>query len=156
MKGIHYVASTVKTYREAINCYYDNPQNFEVKRDWIDELNKISHRGYCTGFYLGDPVQTAPNHKNSVNAEYLFVGKILDKINQQKVSVHIRNKIHKGDVLDILSVNNLSRQTKVIDMSDAKGDSILFAQPNSIVSIVLDAECSKNDLLRRENTIIGN
>ncbi|MBW2180659.1 MAG: U32 family peptidase [Deltaproteobacteria bacterium] len=155
MKGIHYVASTVKTYREAIDSYYDNPQNFEVKKDWIDELNKISHRGYCTGFYFGDPVQTASNHKNSVNAEYLFVGKVIDKINHQKVSVHIRNKINKEDVLDILSIKNSSRQAKVIDMSDHKGNSISFAQPNSIVSIVLDAECSKNDLLRRESTVTG-
>jgi len=31
MKGIHYLASTVKTYREAIDAFLKNPENYRVK-----------------------------------------------------------------------------------------------------------------------------
>lgn len=149
MKGIHYVGSVVKTYREAIDTYYDNPHNFEVKIEWVEELNKISNRGYGTGFYFDDPAQISPNYENREHTEYLFVGKIIGKTDHQKVNVQIRNKLYKGDMLDILSLKHPSRQVKVIDIIDHNGISISFAQPNSQVFIALDAECSKNDLLRK-------
>ena len=149
MKGIHYVASTVKTYREAIDAYYDDPENFEVKQDWMDELNKINHRGYCSGFYFDDPVQTTPNYENKSNDEYQFVAKIIEKSDNNKFSVQIRNKIFKGDMVDILSFDKPSNKTKILDIVDHAGNSLSFAQPNSQVFIILDAECSQNDLLRR-------
>ena len=151
MKGIHYVGSTIKTYREAIDTYYDNPQAYEVKTDWVEELNKMSHRGYCTGFYFDDPVQTTPNYENKSNEEYRFVGKVIEKTEQHKVKVQIRNQIHKGDMLDILSFKKPSRQTKLIDMLDDQGNPISVANPNSETFMVLDTDCSKNDLIRKIN-----
>ena len=38
-----------------------DPQAFRVQEHWLTELAAISHRGYCTGFYFGDPDQTAAN-----------------------------------------------------------------------------------------------
>lgn len=149
MKGIHYVASTVKTYREAIDTYYDNPTTFEVKDDWIEELNKISHRGYCTGFYFNDPVQISANFENSVTVEYRFVGKIIEHSDYHKVKVQIRNKINKGDTVDILSLNKPSRTSVIREILDEQGNELLFAQPNSQIFIKLDTDCSKNDLLRK-------
>lgn len=55
MKGINYVASAVKVYREAIDSYYTNPNSYTVKNSWVEELAEISCRGYCTGFYFNDP-----------------------------------------------------------------------------------------------------
>lgn len=149
MKGIHYVGAAVKTYREAIDMYYDNPHTFEVKNEWVEELNKISNRGYCTGFYFDDPVQISPEDENKAATEYRFVGKIIERIDYQKFSVQIRNKLYKGDVLDILSRNKPSQKVNVADIIDHNGISISFAQPNSQVFIVLDTDCSKNDLLRK-------
>ncbi|MBW2366874.1 MAG: U32 family peptidase, partial [Deltaproteobacteria bacterium] len=61
MKSVHYVAATVKTYREAIDAFYDNPQTYQVDKRWVAELSGISHRLYCTGFYFEDPEQISPN-----------------------------------------------------------------------------------------------
>jgi putative protease len=148
MKSIHYVASTVKTYREAIDSYYDNPSSFEMKDDWVEELNKISHRGYCTGFYFDEPVQISANHENRVHSEYRFVGKVIAPSDHHKAKVQIKNKICKGDSVNILSLNNPSRESKILEMLDDDGNSVSFAQPNSQVFVILDTECSKNDLLR--------
>ena len=46
MKSIHYVASVVSAYRHAIDSYFENPEEFTIKQEWIDELNKVSHREY--------------------------------------------------------------------------------------------------------------
>jgi putative protease len=63
MKGIHYAATAVKVYREAIDRYYADPTDFTLAPYWQSELDKITSRGYCTGFYLNDPQQVQPNDR---------------------------------------------------------------------------------------------
>ena len=55
MKSLHYVATVVKVYREAMDAYEADPEHFTVKEEWVEELEKISHRPYTTGFYYGRP-----------------------------------------------------------------------------------------------------
>ncbi len=57
MKGIHYLATVVNTYKSALNLYNNDPKNYKAA-DWHKkELNSINARGYCTGFYFGHPEQ---------------------------------------------------------------------------------------------------
>ncbi|WP_297967885.1 peptidase U32 family protein, partial [uncultured Anaerovibrio sp.] len=55
MKSVHYAASIVKAYREAIDSYCADPGHFQLKQEWLDELGKVSHRQYTTGFYYNKP-----------------------------------------------------------------------------------------------------
>jgi putative protease len=52
MKSVHYAASVTKAYRLAIDSYFEDPEHFEVRQEWMDELEKVSHRAYTTGFLL--------------------------------------------------------------------------------------------------------
>ncbi|MDR3012162.1 MAG: U32 family peptidase [Chitinispirillales bacterium] len=56
-KSAHYVASVVKVYRDAIDTYMANPQNYKIKDWWQKELDAIEHRPYTTGFYADDPIK---------------------------------------------------------------------------------------------------
>jgi putative protease len=56
-KSAHYVASVIKVYRDAINTYLADPQNYKVKDWWMEELEAIEHRPYTTGFYAADPIK---------------------------------------------------------------------------------------------------
>src|SRR5210317_748326 len=58
MKGINYLATVVKVYREAIDQYYQDPMGYAVQPAWLVELTRIDHRGFCSGFYFDDPQQT--------------------------------------------------------------------------------------------------
>ncbi|MCJ7617946.1 MAG: U32 family peptidase [Desulfobacterales bacterium] len=149
MKGINYVASAVKVYREAIDSYYENPDGFKVQEYWIDELNNISHRGYCTGFYFGDPEQISPNFEYKLNSGLLFVGKIIETSGPQSVNIDVRNKIFKGDVIEILTRKGPSRKDEIIQIIDQNGESVSFAQPGSRVTIFLNSDYLPNDLIRR-------
>ena len=52
MKSVHYVASVVKAYRTALDaCLSEHP--YHVETSWLEELNKVSHRAYTTGFFFG-------------------------------------------------------------------------------------------------------
>lgn len=51
-KSAYYVALTVNAYRAALDSYLKG----EKPPQWVlDEVNKISHRPYCTGFFYGKP-----------------------------------------------------------------------------------------------------
>jgi len=152
MKGINYVASTVKVYREAIDAYYMNPDHYIVKEDWIKELSSVGPRGYCTGFYFGDPSQICPDFKKDLNApEYRIVGKVIENAGLNStdgVHLEVRNKIYNGDIINIFSRSGPSRQDRIIDILDEGGRSIPFAQPGSRVVVLFDSTCLPNDLIR--------
>lgn len=148
MKGINYVASAVKVYREAIDSYYENPDGFKLQKYWIEELNKVSHRGYCTGFYFDDPEQISPNFEYNLNSGQVFVGKVIETSGPQSVNIDVRNKIFKGDVVEILNRKGPAREDKIIRIIDQTGKSLSFAQPGSKVTIILNNDCYANDLIR--------
>jgi len=150
MKGIHYVASTVKVYREAIDAYYKNPLQFEFREEWSKELNSISHRGYSTGFYFGEPdgVSTCDGD-SKIESKPLFIAKVLDAINRQQVKVDVRNKFFKGDRVEILKPGSPVNTDTIAVIFDENGQSIPYALPGSTVWISLGTECARNDLIRK-------
>lgn len=150
MKGINYLASAVKVYREAIDTYFEKPEEYSVKKDWIEELGRISHRGYCTGFYFGDIDKISPNYTDYKNTGQTFIGKVIGNNGQQNVNIDVRNKMFKGDVIEILTQKGPAKLDKINDIIDSDGESIPFAQPGSKVTIRLDTACYQNDLIRRK------
>jgi putative protease len=153
MKGINYLASTVKVYREAIDAYIENPEKYEIREYWLEELERINHRGYSTGFYFGDPDQISPAYESKKNRNQIFLGKVIDNTGEIGVSIDVRNKTFKGEVIEVLSRKGPVRQDKIIDILDSHGQSIPFAQPGSKVTILLDHDCLPNDIIRRIETI---
>jgi len=149
MKGINYLASTVKVYREAIDAYFKNPLGYRVNKDWLEELDRINHRGYCTGFYFGDPEQISPFYPNKTYTDQTFIGKVIDNTGRIGVNIEVRNKFFKGENIEIMRRKGPSIQDKISDIFDEKGRSLAFAQPGSTVAIILSQDCSPYDLIRR-------
>jgi putative protease len=149
MKSINYLASTVKVYREAIDAYYADPGNFELKKEWIKQLGSISHRDYCTGFYFNDPDQVLPDYISSKPLEgQKFVGKVLEDGEQNLSLVQIRNKIFRDDLIEILTQKGPVRNDTIIDIIDSSQNLVNFAQPGEVVLIRLNRPCRHNDLIR--------
>ena len=100
MKGINYLASVVKTYRNAIDAYIDSPDTYETNPDWLAELYQVFHREYCTGFYFNQPDEQLPNYNNIHQGKiHSFIGKIIQCTEDQSYKVGIRNKLTIGDII---------------------------------------------------------
>ena len=149
MRGINYLASTVKVYREAIDAYFENPTDYNVKKDWVEELGSISHRSYCTRFYFGDPSQISPVYENKKNTSHMFVGKVTENAAQLGTKIEVRNKIFKGDVIEVLRRKGPVRQDKINAIFDHNGQPLSCAQPGSKVTIALNNDYVPYDLIRR-------
>ena len=45
MRSLYYVSLVTRTYREAIEAYYQSPHSYQVEQSWLKELLKVSQRG---------------------------------------------------------------------------------------------------------------
>lgn len=50
MKSAYYVATVVRAYRQALDLYAQNPENYQLPPELLEELDKVSHRPYWAGF----------------------------------------------------------------------------------------------------------
>lgn len=52
-RAADYVATVVKTYREAIDAYYEGNFTKENINNWMTTLSTVYNRGFWSGYYLG-------------------------------------------------------------------------------------------------------
>ena len=149
MKGINYLASVVKIYREAIDRYYDNPAAYSVDDNWHEELSRINSREYCSGFYFGDPDSVTPNYNDArPGTIHRFVGKMLENKGPSAMLVAVRNRIKKGDDVDVLCPRGPAVRDRVHAITDKRGLSVDCAQPNTQVTVTLSRDYAPLDLIR--------
>ncbi len=150
MKGINYLASVVKTYRNAIDRYISTPETYKTDPEWLSELYRVFHREYCTGFYFDKPDETLQNYDNRHKGEiHGFVGKIIGMDTPQNYIVEIRNKISLGDFIEILSPRQNPKPFKILELTDIQNYSIADAKPNTIALLKIEADCRANDIIRK-------
>ena len=150
MKGINYLASVVKTYRNAIDAYVENPTAYRVKEEWQNELFQVYHRAYGTGFYFGTIEEQSPNIENIHQGKiHSFIGKILKDLGDKRYLVEIRNKLNIHDRVEILSPKIAAMESDILQLSDPDLNPIENAQPNSRAIIGLAHSCQQNDIIRK-------
>ena len=52
MNNYEYTMEVVKSYREAIDLFYKNPEQWMFNNEWIKNLKKFNNREYTAGFYV--------------------------------------------------------------------------------------------------------
>jgi len=150
MKGINYLASVVKTYRNAIDAYVDAPDTYKTNPDWLAELYQIFHREYCTGFYFNQTSEPQLNYNNIHQGKiHSFIGKIMGSTKVNHYQVGIRNKLTQGDTIEILSPKGPPKKTKILGLYDMEYNSIYNAQPNTMAILLLEIQCLPNDIVRK-------
>ncbi len=88
MKSVYYVAGVVHAYRQALNG---------IKRDYLTELDKISHRPYTLGFTF-DKAATQYYPASREEQTYEFIGLVTGTN-----TMILKNKVSSGETLEILS-----------------------------------------------------
>lgn len=155
MKGIHYAATTVKIYREAIDRYYADPKGFTLAPYWQAELDKITSRGYCTGFYLNDGQQAKPNDRRPQPPMHALAAKVLASTQSQKARLDVRNQIRPGDAVEILKPEGPPLVDRIGCIIDTEGRRLSVANPGDRVDVELTGSVRPLDLLRRRVPMTG-
>ena len=120
MKSILYVATVVNAYRMALDgC------DMELV---MDELNRISHRPYTTGFMLDNDAMgskaplMAPESGGYIQ-DYAIAAVVLDYDSERKIAyVEQRNRFFDGDELHILAPKDVARAFRVNGIRSEEGE----------------------------------
>lgn len=153
MKSVHYAASVVKAYREAIDSYCENPKAFKVQASWIEELEKVSHRAYTTGFYFNKPTEDDQIYGNS---SYLqtsdFVGLVYSYDEKTGyATVEQRNNMKCGQEIEVFQPEGKAFRQKIETMFDEDEQAIETApHAQQIVKIKMDQPVKPYSILRRD------
>lgn len=153
MKSVHYAASVVKAYREAIDSYFAAPEQFEVKKEWVEELDKVSHRAYTTGFYYGRPTEKDQIYGTSSYTQTSdFVGLVLDYDEKTGfATVEQRNNMKVGQEIEIFQPHLAGYRQILQEMYNDEGEAIQVApHPQQIVKIRMDRPVEPYGILRRD------
>ena len=122
-KSAYYTAIITNAYRMAVDEYYKNPDNF-VLPEWIrDEVFKVSHRKYCTGFFFGHP-KDCQYYENSGYIRNYDVVAVVDRCENGVVYCTQRNKFLAGDTVEIVSPQKKPYETVLSEIFDENGESI--------------------------------
>ena len=145
MKSAYYAAAVTNAYRHAI----DYAQKGEaLPQVWIDELNKVSHRPYCTGFYYGDPGQ------HFAEASYFsdaYVCAVVESCAEDGLAeLTQRNRFCIGDTVELLTNEGEPIPFTVTELWDENGEAIA-ATPHAMMKFKmrLPVKCSALSILRR-------
>ncbi len=150
-KSHYYVAVTTNAYRGALDSLKADPLNWQMPT-WVnDELNKISHRNYSTGFYFGTP-KNEQTYKSAGYVRDYTVAAIVDDYCDGMLSVIMKNKFSLGQEFDCLEPHSAPFTFTVNEMFNEKGESIKTApHPMMKVLIPFNRPVKKGALLRMKS-----
>ncbi|MBA5850557.1 U32 family peptidase [Clostridium sp. cel8] len=148
MKSSYYVAAVVKSYRQAIDEYCNDPEKYVFKKKWMDNLLKVSHRVYSTGFYFGKP-NAQVYETSSYIRDYDIVGIVKDYDREKKIAtIEQRNKVYSGDKVEVLSPKGDNFIITLDDMRDENGEKIDSApRAQMIFTVQTDSDLKIDDML---------
>lgn len=153
MKTPFYVGTVVKAYRQAIDDYISSPEKYEKNKIlYLNELLKVSHRAYTTGFYFGKPTGNEQVYtSNTYIRNYDFVA-IVENYDADKGIAYIeqRNKFEVGDKLELLPTKGEFKTFTVSKMWDENDVVIQSApHPKQKIKIELPFAAEKYDIIRK-------
>lgn len=106
-KTEYYAAIVARTYRQAIDDWYQDSQNWNADK-YMDDLYTLQNRGYCLGFHDGKLTNISQNYEYTRTlGDWLFAGSIVEWQGDDAI-FEIRNYINSGDFIEFLIPNGLS------------------------------------------------
>ncbi|ADH99937.1 peptidase U32 family protein [Salisediminibacterium selenitireducens] len=153
MKSIHYVATVIGVYRKVIDAYCDDPDNFTIKQEWLDELEKCANRPAAPAFFENTPgyeEQLFRYHKQKTPFD--FAGLVLDYDEETgTVTLQQRNHFRPGDKVEFFGPDIESFSMTVGEIRNDKDEVIDAARhPLQVVTFKTERPVSPYNMMRKE------
>lgn len=158
MKTALYVACVARTYRKAIDDFFESEEKYRANMEWYRaEIAKCTYRQFTTGFYFGKPDENTQIYdSNTYVNEYVYLG-IVDSVDERGFArFEQRNKFCVGDTIEIMKPDGSNVRTRVLSMYNDEGEAVESC-PHSkqVLYVELDQKPEKYDLMRTEMAKAG-
>ena len=151
MKSAYYTAVVTNAYRAAMDGYLSLGSDYKFDEAWLGELDSVSHREYCTGYYFDDPMKnpqlcTLPGYMRE--KAYIAIAESYNGETGEAVFVQ-RNKVSVGDKVEIISPGKLGRAFDVLEIKNEAGESVPSApHPLMRFTVKTPFEVKPGDIMR--------
>ena len=151
MKSAYYAAVTANAYRMAIDAYNADPAGYVYDPALKRELESVSHREDCTGYFLDTPDRTGQltNNPGYIREKaYLAVAQSYDEKTQRATFIQ-RNKAVNGAPAELLTPGVCGKRITLCDMQNEEGQAIDSApHPFMRFSVKVPFPVKEGDILR--------
>lgn len=152
MKSLHYVATVVHAYRQAIDSYLADPDGYRLQDKWATELNKAANRPLNAGFYYNEP--DADDHIYSAEdkaVEVDFAGVVLDyEASDGFALIEQRNHFKLGQRVEFFSPQGVRFVQTVDEMYAEEGGALAAARhPLQRIRLKVEREVRPMDIMRK-------
>ena len=158
MKTALYVAVVSRTYRQAIDDYFEDPQkDIDNIPYYKKEIAKCTYRQFTTGFFFGPTTHDSQIYDNNTYVKgYEYLGTIHESLEDGRGVFEQKNKFSVGDEVEIMKPTGENIVTKVLSMQDEKGENV-DSCPHPGQRITLQTECTlqEYDIIRKEIEVSG-
>ncbi len=151
-KSEYYTAIVTYAYRAAIDEYLKNPSDdFKVPQWILDEMDKMSHREYTTGFNFG-PIKNGQVYDTGGYIRNWDVCALFKSYENGRLTVNQRNRFFENDELEVVEPFKLPYTIKVTDLVDeVTGQKTDVAnKATGVYSFKCDEKISSDAIFRRK------
>ena len=151
MKTALYVATVARTYRMAIDDFFEDPLKYKENiPKYVELMSQGIYRQYTTGFFFGKPDENSQVYdKNDYEHSYTYLGIIGDVDEDGMCHFEQRNKFSVGDEIEVMKPDGRDIKVKVSKMMDEEGNEVESApHPKQKLKVYLDGQAETGDLIR--------
>ena len=151
VKSAYYTAVTANAYKTELAKYLSSPKEYSFDGTALRELESVSHREYCTGYYFDHPLSNAQITQNGgyiKEKAFLATVEAFDKDTMRATLIQ-RNKAENGNEADIITPGGIAKSFVLEDMRDEHGDPIESApHPQMRFSVKVPFAVNVGDIIR--------
>ena len=151
MKTALYVADVARTYRQAVDDYFQSPELYKSRLGYyMQEISKCTYRQFTTGFFYGAASHDAQIYDNNTYVQgYTYLG-ISGKTTSDGYTPLIqKNKFCIGDTVEIMKPSGEDITAWVKDMRDSNGAHIESCpHPGQEIEVLFDGKAEEMDIIR--------
>ena len=153
MKTALYVAAVARTYRRAIDDFFESPEKYQENLEYYrQEIAKCTYRQFTTGFFFDKPKSDAQIYDNNVYVkEYTYLG-IVGSVTEEGAAVlEQRNKFLVGDEVEVMRKNGENILATVLEIKDEEGNPMESCpHPKQKIFVKLSCPVEEFDLIRQK------
>ena len=150
-KSAYYVSVIINAYRQAVDKYVADPDNYKLEGWLADEVFKVSHREYSTGFYFGRPDQC---YKSGGYVRECDIVAVVEQCQDGWLYGTQRNRFAIRDRVEILEPGCPPYELDITTIRDGDG-TVVEAAPHAMMqfSIPCEANFTQGTIIRKNKTL---
>ena len=152
MKTALYVATVARTYRKAIDDFFEDQSKYEANKAWyMEEIKKGVNRQFTTGFFFDKPTHEEQIYDhNTYEKAYTYLGTIAGE-KDGLYGLEQKNKFTVGETVEVMKPSGDTIETTVKRITDKDGvDMESCPHPQQLIYVDLGIQMNSFDIIRRK------